>query len=168
MSQTASKADLWVPIMPGTEGQVALAIGRLVAEARSGTVPPAFAAVNPQDISKAAGVAMNMLQDVVNRILKASAPIAIPGGSPLGRDNGLATAQAILALNAENNMLGKPGGVFLSPLAPTEDAYHRPASVQEMKDFIAKMKSGAVKVLFIHWVNPVFELPKSLGFEDAL
>jgi anaerobic selenocysteine-containing dehydrogenase len=168
MSQTASKADQWIPIVPGTEGQVALAIGRLVAEARGGTVPPAFEAVNPQDISQAAGVAMNTLEDVANRILNAVAPIAIPGGQALGRDNGLATAQAILALNAENDMLGKEGGVFLSPLAPTEDAYHRPASDKEMRDFIEKMKSGAIKVLFIHWVNPVFELPKSLGFEDAL
>jgi anaerobic selenocysteine-containing dehydrogenase len=33
MSQTASKADEWVPLRPGTEGMVALAIGRLIAEA---------------------------------------------------------------------------------------------------------------------------------------
>jgi anaerobic selenocysteine-containing dehydrogenase len=168
MSQTASKADLWIPIVPGTEGMVALAIGRLVAEARSGAVPPAFAAVDPQEVSKTAGLTMNVLQDVTKRILNAVAPIAIPGGSPLGRDNGLATAQAILALNVGNNMIGKEGGVFLSALAPTEDAYHRPASAQEMKDFIGKMNSGAIKVLFVHGVNPVFELPKSLGFEDAL
>ena len=34
MSQTAAKADEWIPIQPGTEGMVALAIGRLVAEAQ--------------------------------------------------------------------------------------------------------------------------------------
>jgi anaerobic selenocysteine-containing dehydrogenase len=39
MSQTGSKADEWIPILPGTEGMVALAIGRLVAEARGGAVP---------------------------------------------------------------------------------------------------------------------------------
>ena len=36
MSQTAAKADEWIPIQPGTEGLVALAIGRLVAEAKGG------------------------------------------------------------------------------------------------------------------------------------
>ena len=168
MSQTASKADNWIPIVPGTEGRVALAIGRLTAEARGGTIPPAFEGVNPEEISKASGVSMDALEDVVDHILNAVTPIAIPGGPALGRDNGLATAQAILALNALNDMIGKEGGVFLSPLAPTEDAYHRPASMQEMSDFIGKMKSGAVKVLFVHGVNPAFELPKSLGFEDAL
>jgi anaerobic selenocysteine-containing dehydrogenase len=37
-----------------------------------------------------------------------------------------------------------------------------------MTDFINKMKSGDIKVLFVHGVNPVFELPGSLGFADAL
>ena len=46
--------------------------------------------------------------------------------------------------------------------------YHRPASAQEMADFVKKLKSGAVKVLFVHGVNPAFELPKSLGFAEAL
>src|ERR1041384_6646118 len=46
MSATAAKADEWIPIRPGTEGLVALAIGRLVAEAKGGEVPPAFASVD--------------------------------------------------------------------------------------------------------------------------
>jgi anaerobic selenocysteine-containing dehydrogenase len=37
-----------------------------------------------------------------------------------------------------------------------------------MGEFVNKMKSGGVKVLFVHGVNPVFELPASLGFADAL
>ena len=63
---------------------------------------------------------------------------------------------------------GLPGGVFISPLAPVQNEYHRPASAQEMTDFVAKMKNGGVKVLFVHGVNPVFELPKHLGFAEAL
>jgi anaerobic selenocysteine-containing dehydrogenase len=63
---------------------------------------------------------------------------------------------------------GKEGGVLLSPLSPEEDIYHRPASAQEMSDFTAKMKSGGVKALLVQGVNPIFELPKSLGFEEAL
>ena len=81
----------------------------------------------------------------------------------------LQTAEAVLAFNALTDNFGKPGGVFLSPLSPNEDAYHRPASVQEMADFIAKMNAWRKsRTLFIHGVNPVFELPKSLGFAEAL
>jgi anaerobic selenocysteine-containing dehydrogenase len=40
--------------------------------------------------------------------------------------------------------------------------------MQEMAAFVEKMISGQVKVLFVHGVNPVFELPKALGFENAM
>jgi len=71
-------------------------------------------------------------------------------------------------LNALVDNFGKPGGVSLSPLSPNQDAYHRPASAKEMADFIAKMKSGGIKTLFVHGVNPIFELPSHFGFADAL
>ena len=30
------------------------------------------------------------------------------------------------------------------------------------------MKSGGIKTLFVHGTNPIFEVPKSFGFSDAL
>jgi anaerobic selenocysteine-containing dehydrogenase len=57
MSQTASKADEWIPILPGTEGLVALAIGRLVAEARA-AVPEVFANVDHRVRQSHRGVAL--------------------------------------------------------------------------------------------------------------
>jgi anaerobic selenocysteine-containing dehydrogenase len=82
--------------------------------------------------------------------------------------NGLSTAQAILSLNVLFDNVGKPGGVSISPLSPNQDAYHRPASAQEMSDLVEQMKSGAISTLFVHGANPVFALPKSLGFAEAL
>jgi len=168
MSQTAAKADEWIPLRPGTEGLVALALGRLVAEAMGGSVPQAFENVNAQQIAGEADVDLGTLKHIAQLIAQSDAPLAIPGGAALGHSNGLSTAEAVLALNALVDNFGKPGGVSLSPLSPEQDGYHRPASAQEMADLIAKMKNGGVKVLFIHGVNPVFELPKSLGFAEAL
>ena len=168
MTQTGSKADEWIPIQPGTEGMVALAIGSLAAEARGGEIPQAFASVNIEEVSAASGVSVEHLEHVAELVGKASTPIAVPGGLALGMSNGLFAAEAVLSFNAWTGNLGKPGGVSLSPLAPTEDDYHRPASVQEMRDFIAKMNAGEVSTLFVHGANPVFELPKSLGFADAM
>ena len=54
-------------------------------------------------------------------IAEAESVIAIPGGSALGLNNGLQTAEAILTLNALADNLGKPGGVYLSPLSPNEE-----------------------------------------------
>jgi anaerobic selenocysteine-containing dehydrogenase len=168
ISQTASKADVWVPILPGTEGQVALAIGKLLAEARGETIPAAFSGVDVETVASAAGISAESLDHIVELILDSVSPIAIPGGQALGQSNGLAVAEAVLAFNAFTGNVGKPGGVLLSPFAPNQDQYHRPMNAQEMSDLIGQMNSGAIKTLFIHGVNPVFEVPKSLGFEEAL
>lgn len=168
MSQTASKADEWIPLRPGTEGLVALAIGRLVAEAKGGVIPDAFALIDPLAVASESGVKLETFERIAQILVEAHHPLAIPGGAALGQSNGLATAESVLALNAQVGNFGLPGGVFVSPLSPNQDEYHRPANAQEMTDLIAKMKSGGVKVLFVHGVNPVFELPSHFGFADAL
>ncbi len=168
MSQTASKADEWIPLRPGTENLVALAIGRLIAEAKGGAIPAIFASIDPLAAASEAGVQLETLERLAQTLLNAHHPLIIPGGAALGQSNGLAAAETVLALNALLGNFGLPGGVFISPLAPAQDAYHRPASAKEMADFIAKMKNGGVKVLFVHGVNPLFELPKSFGFAEAL
>lgn len=168
MSQTAAKADEWIPIRPGTEGLVALAIGRVAAEARGDAVPAAFNEVDLEAVASASGVSRETFEHIAELMQDAVSPIAIPGGAALGQSNGLAIAEAVLAFNVLTGNVGKPGGVLISPFAPNQDEYHRALSAQEMTDFIEKMKGGAIKTLFIHGVNPVFGMPKSLGFEDAL
>jgi anaerobic selenocysteine-containing dehydrogenase len=168
MSQTGGKADEWIPITPGTESLVALALGNLIATAAGGTMPAAYANVDVNSIATYAGVSLDTLQRLATMFAQASHPLAFPGGAALGLSNGLQTAESILALNALVNNVGKDGGVYLSPLAPLADAYHRPASLKEMAGFVDQLKSGKIKVLFVHGVNPLFELPHSLGFADAL
>ena len=168
MSQTAAKADEWVPTRPGSEALLALAIGRLIAEARGLPLSPAFANVDVNAAASGADIKPADLKRLADQLNGAAHPLVIPGGAALGQSNGLQAAQAILALNTLLGNLGKDGGVYLSPVAPLTDAYHRPANMKEMADWVGKLKSGAVKVLFIHGVNPAFDLPKSLGFVDAL
>jgi len=168
MSQTASKADEWIPLRPGTEGLVALAIGKLVAESNGSAIPASFDAVDPAKVAATADIPLEMLEHVAQLVVEAEHPLAVPGGNALGQTNGLATAESVLALNAQFGNYGLTGGVYVSPLAPMQDMYHRPASPEEMLNLIWKMKDGKVKVLFVHGVNPVFELPTHLGFLDAM
>ena len=98
------------------------------------------------------------LTHLASLFAQAKHPLAIPSGAALGQSNGLQTAEAVLTLNTLMNNIGKDGGVFLSPLAPLSDQYHRPASMKEMVDFVTQLQSGNIKVLFIHGVNPLFEL----------
>lgn len=169
LSQTAATADEWVPVAPGCEGLVALAIGRLVAELRGGAIPNAFLGVSVVDAALSSGVSEPELQRLANIFSEAAHPLAIPGGSTLGLSNGLEAAQAVLALNALLGNLGMPGGLFLSPTAPVQpDLPQLPSSVVEVNDLITRMRQGGIKTLFIHGINPLFELPAALGFNEAL
>jgi len=168
MSQTAAKADEWVPLKPGTEGLVALAIGRIAAQVRGGSLPRAFVDVDIPGIVEESGVSEETLLHLAELFAGAERPLAVPGGAALGQSNGLGTAEAVLALDAMAGNFGKPGGVFLAPIPPNVDAVPRPANLQEMAAFVEQMKAGEIKVLFIHGINPVFELPKALGFENAM
>jgi len=168
MSQTGATADEWIPLRAGTEGLVAMALGRLVAEKRGGATPEMFANVDPQAASDASGVPVETLERLAGLFAESARPLAIPGGAALGQTNGLGAAEAILALNSFMGNFGQPGGVTLAPMAPLSDVYHRPASMQEMAAFIDKMNSGQVQVLFIQGVNPLFEVPQVLGFEQAI
>ena len=167
MSQTGAKADEWIPLTPGTEAMVVLAIGRLIAEASGAALPSAFANVDVNSVVTASGISLDTLNHLVSLVSTYSHPLVIPGGAALGMSNGLQVVEAVLALNALVGNVGKDGGVFLSPVNPLGDDYHRPASGKEMQDFIQSMSDGKIKVLFVHGVNPMFELPKKLGFSDA-
>jgi anaerobic selenocysteine-containing dehydrogenase len=168
MSSTAGKADEWMPIRPGTEALVALAIGKLASQVRGGSMPRVFADVDPSDAASKSGIKLDMLQQLAEMFASSTGALAIPGGAALGQSNGLAVAEAVLALNALADNFGKAGGVFFSALAPNQKEYQGPASAKEMQDFVQKIAAGKFKVLFIHGVNPAFELPVTLDFKNAL
>jgi anaerobic selenocysteine-containing dehydrogenase len=168
MSSTAAKADEWIPLKPGTEAMVALAIGQIVLEIKGIQMPPAFASVDLQDVAEKSGIKLETLSHLADMFANSTGALAIPGGAALGQSNGLAVAEAVLALNALADNLGKPGGVYFSALAPNQKEYQRGASAKEMQDFIKNMQDGKYKVLFVHGVNPVFELPAAMGFKEAM
>lgn len=169
LSQTGAVADEWVPVSPGSEALVALAMGRLVAEIRGGVIPSAFLGVDINNTASVSGVSVADLQRLANMFTTASNPLAIPGGSALGCSNGLEAAQSVLALNAVVNNLGKSGGIFLSPATPVKaDLSQQPSSIVDLNNLIGRMQRSELKTLFIHGVNPLFELPAALGFFAAL
>ncbi|MDP1716129.1 MAG: molybdopterin dinucleotide binding domain-containing protein [Anaerolineales bacterium] len=167
MSQTGGKADEWIPLRPGSEALVALAIGRLASESRGGPMPRAFSSVDPLEAASKSGIKLETLEHLAEMFAGSNNALAIPGGAALGQSNGLAVAEAVLALNAISDNFGKPGGVYFSALAPNQAEYQGPASAKEMVELIQKMFDGKIKVLFVHGVNPLFELPTSLEFGGA-
>ncbi len=169
MSQTAAVADEWIPVAPGMEGLVALAIGRLVAEAHGAAIPPVYQDVDVPGVAKASGVSESTLRQLAQIFSAAAHPLAIPGGAALAASNGVEAGAAVLMLNVLVNNPGQAGGVFLTPGLPVHAGNPTiPNPLSDLQDLIKQMKSGGIKALFIHGVNPVYELPASLGFVQAL
>jgi anaerobic selenocysteine-containing dehydrogenase len=161
-SLTSANADEWVPIIPGSEGQVALAIGKIAAESTGKEVPPLFTNVNLDNVSQASGISVEKLLSLGELFGSTTLSIALPGGTSLTTKNGFQAAKAILSLNASIGNTGLPGGVFLT------NGEIQAADFASVKNLIQKMNSGNVETLFIHGTNPVFELPPSSGFQEAL
>ena len=77
------------------------------------------------------------------------------------------TAQAVqlqIAVNFLNSVLGNEGETVVSQAASSV----LKASYSELVSLVADMNAKKVKSLIIHGVNPVYALPSSLGFVEAL
>lgn len=176
LSATAASADEWVPVRPGTEGFIALGIGRLIVEERLGHVGThrefaiLYQDVDVAEMAAASDVPVETLRRLARIFADADRAVAIPGGSLSGQTNGSASMLAIQALNALVAQLGRTGGVFLSHPGPSAALRETPRtqSFAQVQDAIERMQAGEVDVLMVYGANPVFELPPASGIAEAV
>ncbi len=169
LSQTGVVADEWFPVAPGTQGLVAGAIGRLVAENSGVEVPAAFKDVDVQGAVTASGVSESDLRRLAQLFSSAEHALAIPGSSVMAVNNGVEATEAVLSLNIMANNLGQPGGVYLSASLPVNQANTTiRTTIGDVQSLVKQMNQGAMQVLFIHGMNPIYELPPDIGFSQAL
>jgi anaerobic selenocysteine-containing dehydrogenase len=176
LSATAASADEWLPVQPGAEGLVALAIGRIIVEERLGHVgshrpyAPLYENVDVRAMSAASAVPVETLQRLARIFTDADRAVAIPGGYLAGQRNGATSMLAVQALNLLAAQVGRAGGVFLSQPSPAASLNETPGadSFERMLELIGRMKAGQVDLLLIHGTNPLFELPAAAGFAEAM
>ena len=176
LSATGASADEWIPLKPGAEGYVALALGRIIVEERLGNIgshrPYAgmYQNIDVREMANASQVPVEDLNRLARIFADADQAIAIPGGGVAGQYNGQASMLAIQALNLLVAQIGRVGGVFLSQPGPTAAFRQNPktASFEQVMDLVERMKSGDIDLLLIYGTNPVFEMPASAGFADAI
>src|SRR5512143_3856821 len=176
LSETAASADEWIPLRPGTEGLVALAIGRLIVEQNLGHVgnhranAVLYENVDVREVANASEVSAETLQRLAQVFAAADQAVAIPGGYLSGQSNCFASMSAVQALNLLAAQIGRVGGVFQSHPGPTAMLRQTPPvdSFDHVTDLIKRMKAGQIDLLMIHGANPVFELPAAAGFAEAL
>ena len=147
---TGSNADRRVPVKPGDELGVAVAIARAL-----GMAPDAF---------------QNLKTDVDPKIIEEVAKelrahrgnaIVIGGAAAPGNPQALALE---LIVNQINSFLGNDGETIDGTARTSNQALGSYAALLEL---IAEMKAGDVDMLLIQGVNPAYQVPVRLGFIDA-
>ncbi len=176
LSATAASADEWIPVEPGTEGLVALALGRLIVEENLGRVgrhrehAHLYRNINVSDAVEASGIPAEEMMRLARIFADAERQVAIPGGHLAGHTNGPQAMDAVMALNVVMRRLGREGGLFLPQPVPAKRFAKPvlPSRFAQVERLIERMQAGEVEVLLIHGTNPVYELPAWVGFQEAL
>jgi anaerobic selenocysteine-containing dehydrogenase/Fe-S-cluster-containing dehydrogenase component len=169
-SLTGANADLWLACRPGSQAVVALAlIGELLRDKRAVGLPANL----HQDLEKAArdytkekaaesaGIPLEQLEQVIETLKRASKPLVL-GAETAAGPNALQTDLAANYLD-----------LILDPRLALIDFSQRhrveiATSRSEVLSFFQNLDQGAVDVLLLNNVNPVYAMPSSEQIEGAL
>ncbi len=178
MNGTAGAADRWVPVQPGYEGILALAVAGVIIDEGMATNEAGFAEViggaslpSPEEAAEQTGVSAEMIREIAERFAGQGPSVAFGGGAAGAQSNGLSNLVAIYALNVLVGNVNAPGGLLLSeglpgPLAGLE---REPgASALAWQEMAERIRSGEFETVFLHQANPVYGLPPGLGLDAAL
>ena len=173
MSLTGANADEWIPIKPGTEGILALALARAITEVTNvkGQIK-AQAKSNLDVVEKQTGVPAATLVRLAHELASNGPAVAIIGGASLANTNSLSSALAVNALNVVLGSVEKPGGISFTP---TPAANSRPSTGKQggsfagLRTLIQQIQQAALapKILLLDNANPVFSSPATLGARAA-
>jgi anaerobic selenocysteine-containing dehydrogenase len=165
LSITASAADVWLPVRPGTEPQFLAAVGRLLIDKGLARhlkdVPKAVSAVfrgaDVKTLLATCGLEEKRVREVVQALGESKAPLVIGGASVL-QSNSLDAVIASHYINIMLGNVGRPGGV----LAPAAVAPDSPGNYRVSE----ALENAQVALLFD--ANPAYLLPAASGIKAAL
>lgn len=172
MSVTAANADEWLPIRPGTEGMLALGIGRIILDTHGSqagkTLDPFrkfYGPVRLDEVESATGLSRDAIIRLARDFASARAPLALGGGTACSQTNGTVSLIAINGLNALAEKLGRES---VARGFRREDGDHPDRSIpwlteRTIFELVEKQeKAGARPVLLLYRCNPLFTVPPSV------
>ncbi|MCH7670543.1 MAG: molybdopterin-dependent oxidoreductase [Proteobacteria bacterium] len=174
MSMSGAAADEWIAAKPGTEGILALGLAHhIVAEGNysgvdRGAWVTALADYTPAAVAEQTGVPPTTITRLADSFVDTAPSLAIGGGAAGNHSNGVDTLVAVNVLNYLVGNIGQEGGLVFNP-APAGPALqqHR-ATYSTMLELAEAARQGEIDVLIINGTNPVFTLPPTAEFAQAL
>src|SRR3989441_2413200 len=164
-SLTASSADEWVRNAPGTEGQLALAMLKVMVDERLADrrFAEAVAAIDVKKIAADSGVPVETIVHVAEVFAHGRPGLAVGGGMAVTGSNATSTQVAINLLNAAAGNVGKT--VRFGP----DSAFGKVTPYAEVVRLADAMAKGEIEMLLLgSGVNPAYTLPGGLRFADAV
>jgi len=169
LSLTASSSDEWLVAKPGSEGLLALALARAAIEAgagggaHAGLLSGPLANAGADAAARATDVPAEAIRRIGAALARARAAVALPPGHAVASRRAVGASAAVLLLN---EVIGAVGSRVI--VAAPEGAPRQRASYKDLLALIREMQDGQVDVLLVHHMNPVYSIPVSAGFADAL
>jgi anaerobic selenocysteine-containing dehydrogenase/Fe-S-cluster-containing dehydrogenase component len=171
LSMTANNADIWIPVAPGDEYLIALAILRIILDEnlipainpeQQGLLKALVAAWPVERITAKTRVSAPLIRNIADRLAQAERPLALAEGLSLSCPNATATAVAANLLCSLKS--GSQQTIDFSGAS----AYGSVTRAYAIKELSERMKRGDVDVLLICGANPIFSLPASWEFQKCL
>jgi anaerobic selenocysteine-containing dehydrogenase len=167
-SVTAAKADEWIPINPGTDGALAMAIAHVIIS--EGLYNKTFvkdwtmgfdsyknlvlSQYSPKDVSKITGIEPEGIQRIAREFAQTQPALALRGKESINWPEGSFTSYAIICLNALVGSIDVPGGVIYQEGIQynemprlIEDEIARNGKAKQNLDFRRTDKFPAAKVV---------------------
>jgi len=171
MSLTAANADEWLPIRPGAEGLMALAIAQVIIRdgLRKNIAPPKFLSepidnYAPEKVALKTDIPAQSIIRIAHEFAAAEHPIAIGGGSAFATADGQSNMMAINFLNVLAGNLHTEGGVLLpkvNDFDPFSSLRTGSGFLPDLEHIMTRPGIGGLSALLIHETNPVYLLPRA-------
>ena len=148
MSLTAASADEWLPVRPGSEPHLIVALARMLLDGKPpGHLPDAVAqSIRAADLAaliRTCGIEEERLRGIAHELSRSEAPLVIAGTSVVQSNS----FEALMAAHYLNALLGSRG---VSPPQP------EPQSAPATGNVLVAIKRA--KVLFLDGENPAYVL----------
>lgn len=177
MSVTAANADQWLPIRPGTEGMLALGIGKIILDHHGPRLSGKelnryrsfYGKARLDEVVSATGFSSDVIVRLAHDFASARAPLAIGGGSACSQTNGTVSLIAINGLNALVEHVGEKTAARRFRRDGDRPDRSIPwlteRRVFELVD--EQEKAGARSVLLLYGCNPLFTMPPSVPIKKV-
>lgn len=168
MSLTGANADEWIAIKPGREAFLALGLAYLVlpnskvSSEEKTKLSQLLESYSPEHVSQLTDVPVKTIQHLAQEFTKASPSLALGSGIAASSREETATLIAVNLLNYIAGNISETVRFHTIEVAEQLDSY------SSLLYTIERMKRGEVSLLLLANTNPVFSLPPSAGFIEAL